>query len=238
MEQGGKRKQAEGGKSPRKATGAFSGVIKSWEDLRKAGGAAFSPEYIRRFLEEDTTTMLTREEVLQRTEEYFNGCVSLVTDEKTGAESYVWSTAPTKSGYAIALGLNRDVLLNYVNGFTGGDARHSFVFTVKEKYHGAQRIATEDFDILRKAVSLIETFYESKLTNGNPVGSIFWLKTARSREWMENRIDRTNAEREVLSIDAMPNLREIEMKDGTDIDTQDVISTPQEVAIDVSEDEM
>lgn len=153
---------------------------RQWEDLKKSGGIALSINEIRAILEEgDTEKMLSREEVLNRITGYFNSCLKIAVDADTGKEVATWVRNPTKSGLALALGVAKETLIDYCNGINS--AGRGFSWT---KPDAKRVVSNEDFDIVRKAYALIESFYEEKLgDNRNNAGVIYWLNNTANSKW-------------------------------------------------------
>ena len=154
-------------------------AVSQWTELRKAGGIAFSDLEIERILEGRETGVLTRQEVLERVRSYFSACTKQVQDEETGELLTTWTRNPTKSGLALCLGITSQTLVDYVRGRNSvGDPYSS------ENPDYKRVVATEDFDILRRAYAIIEDFYESRLgENRNNSGSIFWLLNSSNTRW-------------------------------------------------------
>lgn len=149
---------------------------KAWEELKK-GGKAPPIAAIFDYLEDDQE-MLSREEVLSRIHSYFSEIINLSVDDVTGEEVYIWTTAPTKSGLSKALGIDNTTLANYCNGVTSSGR------PLSDKENPKRRVSNEDIPIIRKAIAVIESYYETSLTNGrNPTGAIFWLLNRDSAKW-------------------------------------------------------
>jgi len=169
--------------SSEKPTGRGQYMIQAWQEAKKAGGLSYSPAQIAAILDERSDEeVLTREEVKTRISAYFQNCITLSQDEYTGTLDYIWKRNPTKSGLALALSVSPQTLIDYVKG----KDRHGNTYTTnnKSKEKTKQKIATDDFDLLRKAYTLIEDFYESKLgENRNNAGVIFWLNNKENTRW-------------------------------------------------------
>ena len=154
-------------------------MVRQWEDLKKAGGVTYSIEQITEMLQEGEVKVLSRDEVLARVTRYFNSCVKKVVDDDTGETVTTWVRNPTKSGLALSLGIDKQTLLDYVKGVKSDNKP----FNV-EAPNARRIIATEDFEILRRAYALIEVFYEEKLgENRNNAGTIYWLNNAHNSKW-------------------------------------------------------
>ena len=153
-------------------------MIRQWEEIKKAGGLSVSIETITDLLERKNDNMLTRKEVLDMVAGYFNSCLKVVEDEDTGEMVTTWAKNPTKSGLAIALGISKQTLLDYVQNSNSQNKPY------REIPYAHRRIATEDFDILCKAYAIIENFYEEQLAmNKNNAGVIYWLNNASNTKW-------------------------------------------------------
>ena len=60
-------------------------AIEQWQEMKKAGGVAPSIAEIENILQgSDTEMVYTREEVITRISNYFQGCITDTTDEETG----------------------------------------------------------------------------------------------------------------------------------------------------------
>ena len=177
-------------------------MVRQWEDIRKAGGLSASIEQITDILQRDDNDMLTREEVLNRVAGYFNGCLKVVEDEETGEKITTWKRNPTKSGLAIALGVDKQTLLYYVKGLDSNGKPY------REDAYSHRRIQNADFDIIRKAYAIIENFYEENLAvNKNNAGVIYWLNNACNTKWSnEQEIVFNKSERRVLTVEDLPDI--------------------------------
>ncbi len=155
-------------------------MVRAWEEAKKAGGISYSPEQIETILEERSDMLLTREEVKSRITAYFGSCLTVTQDEDSGELSYIWKRNPTKSGLAMALNVSPQTLIDYIKG----SDRHGNQYKEYCNMTNRQRINTSDFDLLRKAYTLIEDFYEQKLgDNRNNAGVIFWLNNKENTRW-------------------------------------------------------
>ncbi len=148
---------------------------KSWEEMRKGGSAAPTPEAIESILRGDNSMTLSREKVIEKISGYLLSKITVKEDPETGERSAVWSGVPTKAGLALALGISPATLCRYVAGAWGGNRYNP------ESPNSHPIINPADFDLLRKAYTMVEEFYEGRLgSNGQPVGAIFWLKNKAS----------------------------------------------------------
>lgn len=103
---------------------------------------------------------------------------------------YGWVRNPTKSGLALCLGIDKQTLLDYVKGVNSDGKAYS-----RTNPDYKRVVATEDFDILQRAYSLIETFYEEKLAeNRNNAGTIYWLNNANNTKWSNEQEFKFSAE--------------------------------------------
>lgn len=167
-------------KDNEKSDGRGQFAIRGWEEAKKSGGLSYSPEQIEAILEESGDEMLTREEVKNRISAYLQNCLTVAQDEDTGEFNYVWKRNPTKSGLALALSVSPQTLIDYVKG----SDRRGNIYKMTGENKGVQKIATADFDLIRKAYILIEDFYEQKLgDNRNNAGVIFWLNNKENTRW-------------------------------------------------------
>lgn len=181
-------------------------AIEQWKDLRKSGGIAPSIAEIENVLQGDNKKMYSREEVIIRISNYFQSCITDTVDEETGEVVRVWCRNPTKAGLALSLGLSSQTLADYVSGIRSDGVAFS-------KNENSRRIVSnEDFDILRKAYSLIEMFYEEKLgENRNNAGVIFWLNNLQNNRWSNEQSFKFDyrpqvEERRCLTTDELPQL--------------------------------
>jgi hypothetical protein len=155
-------------------------MVLAWQEAKKAGGIGYSPQQIDFFLNEREDVMLSRNEVKDRISDYFQSCMTIATDEETGETNFVWKRNPTKSALAVCLGITADTLISYVKGAD----KHGNMYKQQGFNDKVQKIATADFDLLRRAYSLIESFYEEKLgDNRNNAGTIFWLNNRENTKW-------------------------------------------------------
>lgn len=185
-------------------------MVRAWEEAKKAGGLSYSPEQIQAILEERDDIVLTREEVKNRISAYFQSCLTLSQDEDTQEVNYVWKRNPTKSGLALALGVSPQTVVDYVKG----SDRRGNVYKMEGENKGRQKIATADFDLIRKAYILIEDFYEQKLgDNRNNAGTIFWLNNKENTRWSNEQEFKFGVveqkERPVLTADQLPRLGDL-----------------------------
>ena len=184
--------------------GAYA--IRNWEDIRRGGGVAPKLSDIVSALEGDDRTMMTRQEVLDTIISYFKDKIQIVQDEDTGEPIPIWKSAPTKSQLAARLGISMQTLNRYCKGqYLGGREFQGYKH---------ERIAPEDFDILRRAMLVISDFYEAKLgENRNNSGVIFWLLNSQNDRWTnEQKLEiaesipgrtPTSSKEELLEIDSI-----------------------------------
>lgn len=196
-------------KNEEKTDGRGQYMVRAWEEAKKAGGLSYSPEQIQAILEERDDIVLTREEVKNRISAYFQSCLMLSRDEDTKEMNYVWKRNPTKSGLALALGVTPQTVVDYVKG----SDRRGNIYKATGENKGRQKIATADFDLIRKAYVLIEDFYEQKLgDNRNNAGVIFWLNNKENTRWSNEQEFKFGTveqpERRALSAAELPRLGE------------------------------
>jgi hypothetical protein len=135
----------------------------------RSGALAPSPGDIDKYLyRKPQKTKMSRQEVLERVSGYFNGIIERTTNEN-GEVVTKWRMPPTKSGLCAALDISRQTLIRYTYE--------------SDKYQGTshQTIAKDDWDILQKAMLIIENYYESMLSSSTPTGAIFALLNMQRR---------------------------------------------------------
>lgn len=180
---------------------------RQWAEIRKGGSAAFSTEQMLDILEGgNDRKMLGRQEVLNRVLSYFNGCIRTAIEEDTEEKVATWVRNPTKSGLALCLGIDKQTLLDYVKGINSEGRKFS-----SENPDYKRTISVDDFDILRRAYSLIENFYEEQLAlNKNNAGVIYWLNNANNTKWSNEQEFKFGVteepERRILAMDELPVL--------------------------------
>jgi hypothetical protein len=180
----------------------------AWQEAKKVGGIAYTPQQIETILEECDDVVLTREETKQRISAYFQSCITVAEDENTHELNYVWKKNPTKSGLALILGVSPQTLIEYVKGFD----RKGNVYKTQNQKENVQKINTNDFDLVRKAYALIEDFYEQKLAdNRNNAGVIFWLNNRENSRWSNEQEFKfgtveNKEEKHILTASELPKL--------------------------------
>lgn len=191
-------------------------AIEQWQEMKKAGGVAPSIAEIENILQgSDKDMVYTREEVIARISNYFQGCITDTVDDETGEVVRVWCRNPTKSGLALSLGLSSQTLIDYVSGI------RSDGFAYSSNENSRRIISNSDFDILRKAYSLIEMFYEEKLgENRNNAGTIFWLNNLQNNRWSNEQSFKFDyqpqtQERRSLTAAELPRLSDMKKADST-----------------------
>lgn len=168
-----------------------SNGIARWLELQKGGGTAPTTEEIKTLLSTRRDQTIEREELKRLIEEYFRECTSQEVDELTGETITVWRTAPTKSKLALKLGVSKSTLMNAVCGGYGVGHNKPYMGG-----HG-QRIDESDFDLVRLAYSVIESYYESLLSqNRNNAGTIFWMLNSGRSEWLNESKVNVSAQQE------------------------------------------
>ncbi|MCR5475139.1 MAG: DNA-packaging protein [Lachnospiraceae bacterium] len=177
-------------------------AVRQWEELKKAGGLSASIEQITDILQRDDNTMLTRQEVLDRVAGYFNSCLKVCEDEETGEKISTWAKNPTKSGLAISLGISTQALSDYAKGMNSSGQPY------RESPYANRRIQNSDFDIIRKALTIVQCFYEERLgENRNNSGSIFWLLNSNNSRWSnEQEIIVNRSEKQILTVEDLPDI--------------------------------
>lgn len=202
--------------SVRKADNRGIFAIEQWQEMKKAGGVAPSIAEIENILQgSDTEMVYTREEVITRISNYFQSCITDTTDEETGEVVRVWCRNPTKSGLALSLGLSSQTLIDYVSGLRSD----GYAYSCNE--NSRRIISNKDFDILRKAYSLIEMFYEEKLgENRNNAGTIFWLNNLQNNRWSNEQSFKFDyqpqtQDKRSLTAAELPKLSDLRKTDST-----------------------
>lgn len=168
--------------------------VQRWQEISKAGGLAPTSEEIQNIVCSKRTEPYTREELMQKITEFFSEITSTEVDPETGETVTVWKTAPTKARLALKLGISAQVLIDYVHGGHGTGHNLSYQGTTRKSL-----VKESDFDLLRNAYQLIESYYEGLLSlNRNNSGSIFWLLNSDRSKWMnEQRLDISAQQREI-----------------------------------------
>lgn len=151
---------------------------------------------------------LTRKELSEKIIGYFKSCFDEVLNEETGVIERIWKIPPTKSGFCLWLGLSQKTLSNYLK-----DTRtDGLPFNGSEDEHSTRYVSTNDFDLLHTAVSIIENYYEQKLSeNRNVAGVIFWLNNIQNPAWSNAQsfsfdVKPINGQDERKDMDILPNL--------------------------------
>lgn len=182
---------------------------KLWADLVKGGDPAPTMEFIESVLTGDDEQMISHEELLKRVTGYFRGITAEVVDDN-GDIHTVWTQAPSKKHFALALGIPWETLCDYIRGYYRPGKPYS-----ETKPDRQRLIATEDFPILRKSYALIEAFYEQKLSaGGNCTGSIFWLLNSKTG-WTNDHtieIQHTESPKQIVKLDDLPELPDSTVK--------------------------
>lgn len=65
-------------------TGYGAYALRSWDDLRRNGGPSSSPEQISEYLDKPKREKLTREELKQRIQAFFDDLIETYQDQDTG----------------------------------------------------------------------------------------------------------------------------------------------------------
>lgn len=152
-------------------------MVQQWNEIRKAGGLAISIDEMTRLFAESEDKMISRNELIFRVTEYFKSCLQETIDED-GNPATIWRRNPTKTGLALSIGVEPQTLIDYVKGINSSGKPYS------DRNAPNKIISKDDFDIVRKAYSLIESFYEEKLgENRNNAGVIYWLNNRENSKW-------------------------------------------------------
>lgn len=147
-----------------------------YERIISRYGVAPAQTSIRELLTEDKEMPLTREEVIERVDAFFDSCTETIINEN-GATERVWRKKPTKGDLCLFLGIDLKTLQRYSAGrYERGEYKED---------RPRARISVKDQEIVRVALAKIEAFYESQLLS-YPAGSIFWLKNSRNDKWLDD----------------------------------------------------
>lgn len=94
---------------------------------------------------------------------------------------YVWTSPPTKSELSLILGISPRTMQRFLRGeYSPGRAYAD----IKPR-----RISSNDVDILERALTIIESYYESSLSVSRvPTGAIFWLLNSKSERWTNEHV--------------------------------------------------
>lgn len=167
-------------------------MVRQWEDIKKAGSLTFSIETMKELLQGSDAEMLTREQLIDRITGYFNSCVKVVVDEDTGEQMTTWAKNPTKTELALVIGVDKQTLCDYVSGKNSRGDNYSY-----DRPDIKRVVATSDFDVIRRAYTIIESFYEGQLgQNKNNAGVIFWLNNACNNKWSNEQEFKFSSENE------------------------------------------
>lgn len=170
-------KPEEPGKPTKPGRGAF--LAAAWTELRASKDAALSLPQVESILNDTSTGQLTRAELIERLKAYFATKIQLVTDE-AGNEYYCWVAPPLKTELALVLGISYRTIARYCCG----EYKPGSIYQGQRE----RRISLEDVDLLQKAMDVITSYYEKKLTTSRtPAGPIFWLLNASQSEWTNDQ---------------------------------------------------
>lgn len=179
-------------------TGYGAHALRSWDELRRSGGAAPSPAQVSEYLEKPKREQLTREELKQRIQAYFDDLIELVEDPDTGKRSYAWRSCPTKAAFAMRVGISSFTLSRYLRDCNCKGEPYS-----RKEWGNRAIVSPNDFDLIEGAITIIESFYEGVLgENRNNSGAIFWLKNRTNVRWHDEQDINLSANKE----DDMPHL--------------------------------
>ena len=144
-----------------------------------------------------------------------------------------WKRNPTKSGLALALGVDKQTLLYYVKGLDSNGKPY------RNDAYSHRRVQNTDFDIIRKAYAIIENFYEEQLgVNKNNAGVIYWLNNACNTKWSNEQeitfnkpdivptISAEELPRFLPSLDDSPSLSDKGLSTDTTESTEDLPRLP------------
>lgn len=173
-------------------TGYGACALRSWDDLRRSGGPSPSPEQINKYLNKPKRERLTREELKQRIQAFFDDLIEEYQDQDTGQMGYAWRSCPTKSGLAMKIGISSFTLSRYLrNANCKGEAYND------REWGNRAIVSPNDFDLIEQAITVVESFYEASLgKNQNNSGCIFWLKNRTNVQWHDEQDINLTASRE------------------------------------------
>ena len=176
------------------------------------GGSAPSDALLTELFDtEKKIYKLTRKELADKIIQYFRGCFDEVVNE-TGQTERVWKTPPTKSGLCLALGISQKTLSNYLKD----ERTDRKPFNDSADEHINRIVSTSDFDLIHIACSLIENYYEQKLSeNRNVAGVIFWLNNLRNPTWSNTQsfnfdVRSINDREDGAALEDLPDLSKFE----------------------------
>lgn len=165
------------------AKGRGALLVKSWDEIKKAGGKAPSPQEVTQYLRGGNGAKLSRDELISRVSKFFSDFTTQCMDEDTGEITFTWKSNPTKSALARYIGVTAETLSRYLGGRYGGGIPYNAACPGPHAV-----VAPADFDIIRSAANIIEEFYEGRLgANANNAGSIFWLKAHDDSRWHDKQ---------------------------------------------------
>lgn len=148
--------------------GAF---MKNYWHPNNTGVNAPSPEDIITMVKSETPYQylyqMPIEELQTRIAHYLTSIIVTVNNPTTGEVFYKWLIPPTIKGLAVAIGFTEFTIRQYMEG-------EYKVVDGKADYGDC---AKQHIQLIKKTIEFLGSYHEGKLsTNGNPAGSIFWLK--------------------------------------------------------------
>jgi hypothetical protein len=157
---------------------------------------------------------------MTRIKDFFNSVIA-VEELEDGKFASTWIKAPTKSELAMRLGVDPTTLARYAIGYNNGQPYTS-------GKANRSKINKADFDLVRKAYTIIESYYEGKLSaNVNANGIIFWLLNISKTKWSN--------ENEVLLTAQKGKAWEENMPTKEEIASRVPLLAPKEPEIDTNE---
>lgn len=158
--------------------GAF--MAAAWGEMKTSRDVSLPLPQVENLLNGDNQQgALTRGELAGLLRAYFETKIQTVVDAE-GNTSYYWTSPPLKSELSLVLGISPRTIARYIAG----------EYEPGRPYQGQRerRISQEDTDLLQRAMTIIEGFYEQKLTTSRtPAGAIFWLLNASQSEWTNDQ---------------------------------------------------
>lgn len=179
-------------------TGYGAYALRSWDEIRRSGGTSPTPKEIGEYLNKPKREKLTREELKQRIQAYFNDLIEPYEDPSTGRTGYTWRSCPTKAALAMKIGISSFALSRYLRDGNSNGEPYS-----RKEWGNRAIVSPDDFDLIEQAITVIESFYEGVLgENRNNSGAIFWLKNRTNVQWHDEQDINLTANKE----DDMPHM--------------------------------
>lgn len=166
-----------------KTAGHGAYAIRDWEEIRRGGGRSPCPEEISEYLDKPKREKLTREELRQRIQAFFDDLIEEYQDQDTGELRYTWRACPTKAMLAMKIGISSFTLSRYLRNANCKGREYN-----DREWGNRAIVSPNDFDLIEQAITVIEGFYEARLgLNANNSGAIFWLKNRTNVQWHDEQ---------------------------------------------------